>query len=490
LLLVSSAALTSAALAGAATPCDQTTLLCSSALAKQKLESNDRLPVGIDTGWMPQCDPATANGHCSDHKIQVRALVAIDPLVEGVPPLYVIDMTKGANIQVEWPTTDNFVVSVVRGTNKEGSFRINHTLTPEFGIYVDTPFYTGELNVNANTLINLLPGAQFNYFATGTTSFDPWAFETVWAYAKGTDLSQSKLFAVTFEQLGKLVGTGNFNDYVTGSFSFNATTDTTFEYKTTNIKLIGGQPITGENATGMFPMQDADYLEFSLQTEGTLRYVGNIELLPVINITSIMGFSISMSFPISVGLDFPYDGGEMPVTFPATLVHLPLPNVFVPSSFVDFGQVATGGMGEKVVSIDNTGELGALLSFTSSDPQFAAAAASTQMGPADSYDLKIRFKPTKSGPQEATITVTSNDPDHPTQTFKVMGFGEGEDLPDPGAGGSSSGAGGGGSNAEANDDGGCGCATPGSSAPVHAFGMLSLLALIGLGRRRARSRVS
>lgn len=469
----------------AAPPCDPSTLLCSAAEAKQKLEGTDTLPIGIDSGWLPECTPQTPTGHCDEENIQIHTHVSIDPL-PGTP-IYEVDMTKGATIQVEWPTPDNFVVTVVRDTKKQGRFRISHTLTPEFGIYVDTPFYTGEINIDATSLINLLPGAQFDYYANANTNFDPWAFETASVQAAGTDLNQSKLFGVTFEQLGNLVGTGNFNDIVTGSFSFNATTDTTFQYRTTEIKLIGGQQsISSEDGVGLFPMQDADYLEFTLQTHGVLSYVGSIEFLPVVHVTSIAGFGVNLSWPISVGLDYDYDSGEMPVTFPATLVHLPLPNVFVPSSFVDFGQVQTGAMEEKTVSIDNTGELGALLSFSSDNAQFQPSVASTQMGPGDSYDLKIRYKATKSGKQEATITVTSNDPDTPIQTFKVMGYGEGPDLPDPEGSGGSSGSSSGGPDGEAGSDGGCGCRLPNAPAEKPTSIALALLGALFALRRRSR----
>jgi hypothetical protein len=493
-LLAGSAFLGSAALvagpARAAAPCQATSLLCSTGVAKQKLESNDRLPIDIDTGWVPKCDVPDAKGHCNDKKLQVRALVALDPMPGGAPPIYIVDMTKGANLKVEWPTSDEFVVSAVRGTNKEGKFRVTHTLTPEIGLYIDAGFYSGEINIDASTLINFLPGAQFDYVATNNVSFDPWAFEKVSMPVTGSDLAQSKLFEVTFQQLGKLVGTGNFNDVLEGGFSFNATTDTTFEYQTTKIKLIGGiTPITSEDGTATFPMQDGDYLEFSVQTEGTLRYVGELELLPVINITSVGGFAVNLSFPVSVGFAFPYDSLALPVTFPATLVHVPLPNVWVPGYFLDFGQVQTGGMSEKTMPIDNTGELGAMLEFSSSDPQFAPAVVSTQMGPAASFDLKVRFKPTKSGKQQATITVKSNDPDSPEQSFEVMGYGEGPDIPDPGTGGSggsgASGGSGGSSSDSAGDDGGCGCELPGGSPPARPLGALGVLfALAWLRRRR------
>src|SRR5690606_10280563 len=124
-----------------------------------------------------------------------------------------------------------------------------------------------------------------------------------------------------------------------------------------------------------------------------------------------------------------------------------------------------------------------LLSFSSDNAQFQPSVASTQMGPGDSYDLKIRYKATKSGKQEATITVTSNDPDTPIQTFKVMGYGEGPDLPDPEGSGGSSGSSSGGPDGEAGSDGGCGCRLPNAPAEKPTSIALALLGALFALRR-------
>ncbi len=473
-------------------PCDPTTYLCSSAMIKQKSESNTRLPIGIDTGWVPKCSPTTSNGHCSGEKVQIDAQIALDPVGEN--PIWVVDMPKGSAISVSWPDTSAFVVQLEKDAQQDGTFRLTHTLTPDFGLYLDAgSIFTGEIHIDANQLINLLPGAQFNYTALGSGKFNPWGFDGCTVNVKGTDLANSELFAVTFDQLGQLVGSGGFNGVVTGSFSFDATTDIDFTYQTTQVKVIGGTgSITQQDGTTQFPMQDQDYLEFTEQTSGEIGYTGTLDLKPAINITSIAGFSISLSFPINVGLSIPVQGAAIPVTFPTELVHLPLPNVFVPSSFVDFGQVDTGNKADKTVTIDNTGELSALLAFSSSDPQFSPSSASTQMNPGDSYDLGIRFKPTKSGKQQATITVTSNDPDSPVQTFDVYGYGVGQDLPGAGGAGGQGGSGGsagagtgGATNgADSTTASGCGCRTAGDSGSSHSALALLALGAVALIRRR------
>ncbi len=499
-LLVSGVALAAASVSyvgeAAAQACDPSTLLCSMGGLKPRIEGNDRLQTSIDTGWVPKCSGPTP--HCSGEKFQVRAQIAFDPVGggEGSIPVFLVDMPKDAVIQATWPTTDAFELDLRPATAPSAKFQISHSLTPEFGLYLDLAGLIGfggqtEINIDANDLINLLPGSQFNYMVTKSTTFVPWAFDPVSLNVTGNDLANSRLFAVTFEQLGDLVGSGGFNDIITGSFSFNARTDTTFTYQTTEVQIVGsGGPITSVDGVTQLPMSDGNYLEFAVVPRGTLTYDGTLEMLPVINITSIAGFGISLSFPISVGLDFPFSSTPIPLTFPTQMVHIPLPNVFVPSNFVDFGQVETGNKSDKKVTIDNTGELGASLTFSSSDPQFSTLGiTSTQLGPEQIYDLTVSFRPTRAGSQRATITVTSNDPDSPVQEFEVLGYGVGENLPDPGTGGTGGGSGGsGGFNPPAGnttEEGGCGCQVPSGSTGGSSLALLGAAGLLLMRRRRA-----
>jgi len=484
--------------AGGLPNCDPTTLLCSNGLiaSGHKAESMDRLPIGVDTGWVPKC--TTNPPHC-DKSIQVRAQIAFDPPKTG-GPIYSVDMTKDTFIDLHWDpsNTDTFTVSLAKGkaANPAGKFTVSHTLTPEFGIYVDTPIYTGEFNVDASLLINYIPGAQFNYYATGSAKFPPWGFDLVENKVKGTDLANSQLFSVTFEQLGKLVGTGNFNDYVQGQFSFNATTDSTFTYQTTKVVVTGADaPIGYQEGTAQYPINDGDAVDLLAHAEGVIRYTGKIDLKFVIGITSIAGMGVTLNFPVDV-YSYPYDSGAVQVSFPAQQVHIRIPNVFVPSTVLDFGTVQTGSKSsEKTIEIENSGELGAILQFSSDSNQFSVSSQSATMGPdGDKYVLKVTFKPTKSGVQNGTITVKSNDPDSPVQTVQVRGIGEGQDLPDPedgGTGGSGGGQNEGGAaetvyDPGSSNDGGCGCTT----APVAYGNAIAGLALAGLGLamlRRKRS---
>jgi len=149
-----------------------------------------------------------------------------------------------------------------------------------------------------------------------------------------------------------------------------------------------------------------------------------MEVLPVVTITSIYSLTgLNIQIPIHVGAKTDYDTGKTPliVTFPGTKVHVPLPNLFVPTDLVDFGTIKTGSQSEKTISLNNTGELGVILAIESSDPAFVVPAPQAQMTPKAKNDLAVRFQPTKEGDATATITVRSNDPDSPVQTFTVKG---------------------------------------------------------------------
>ncbi len=503
LTLASVALLSSSA---AAAPCDPTTLTCSvndDKLSGLRVESTDALPTSIDSGWIPSVPMNDPNFPHGDKAIQVKADITFDRLESedgsAQTPVYVIDMTKGTDVSVTWPTANEFVVQLEPNMSNDASLRVTHTLTPNFKLWFGKLLgisINAEVDLPAEKLIDFIPGSNFNYTATSTQSFAPWGFDGITTQVKGTDFNNSKLFDVTLQQLGDLVNTGNFSGVIEGSFSFNATTDSDFTFTTKSVNVIGGTgPITSETGTTTIPMNDGNFLEFQIQPTGTLTYSGDIELLPVANITSVFGFNFSVSFPISVGLDFPYTSDEIDVTFPSTLVHIPLPNVFVPSKTLDFGQVQGNNKADRKISIDNDGELGATLEYSSDNPAFTISQTSTQVGPEQSTDLTIQFRPTKPGADKGTITVKSNDPDSPEQTFDVQGFGVGEDFPepvDPGMGGAGGSGGNPGTTPTSGElpesDSGCGCRTAGTDGPnpMLAWATLAGIGLISAGRRRNR----
>jgi len=456
-------------------------------------ENQDRFQGDIDTHWIPKCPAgkADAQEHCKDdQKIQFRAQVAYDRIKKtdanpDPPPLYMIDMNKGAWLDARWPDPEFIQLSVRPGGGSDGTFRVAHTLTPEIGLYINAGIaYEGEIKLDANSLIKYLPNSEFKYAASGLVKFRPWAFESVKLNVKGTDLSTSKLFGITFQQIGDIIG-AQIGGVIEGSFNFNATTDTIFSYQTTQITIEG---VTGAiaSADGVFEVEtpEGDYLEVLGSIGGVIRYQGTIDFMPVISITSVGGLPIKLDIGVGVAtVKLPFAEASMPVKFPSEVCHIPLPNVFVPSTKLSYPTTETGSKADKKVSIENTGELGAILTITSSNKQFKVSPTSKEMSPEDQFNLTVTFQPTKSGKQTATITVNSNDPDSPVQTFQVTGIGEGEDLEDddddePGTG--KPGASGWGA-----PDDGCACSIPAySGTGVGSAALLIGLAALGVRRRR------
>jgi MYXO-CTERM domain-containing protein len=337
-------------------------------------------------------------------------------------------------MDARWPEVDGIELSLAKGPTGTGTFKVAHGLTPTFGIYLDTPVFKGEISVDAAQILPLLPGGQpFNYVAKNSTKFAPWGFEKASMTVGATDLKTSQLFAISFSDLGKLVSINGLDDYIQGSFSFNAITKSTFTYQTNSTIVTCPDtcsPIASQNSTTKMLGNFENAMDFLSYSKGSLRYSGELEFLPVVNISKIGSFGISLSFPISVGLKVPYDSQGVPITFPNANVHIPLPNIYMdtmPLAFAD--NIAVGSQEIKTRTIENTGEMEALITeVTSTSSAFKVAAASTKISAAGSFDLSVTFKPPKPGKYVGKINIKTNDPDTPLVVLDVTG-GKGAVVP-------------------------------------------------------------
>ena len=187
----------------------------------------------------------------------------------------------------------------------------------------------------------------------------------------------------------------------------------------------------------------------------------------------------------------PLAGAPIPVSFENTEIHVPLPNVKVSSASVNMGTLKAGQVSKQTVTIDSTGEMGGRLKFESSDPRFAVPVGEVLVGSKSKHALEVVFAPTNDGPASATITVRSNDPDSPEQTFRVAAngaslhpAGEGDDER---GGGKSKRTGGVKELEPPPSEEGCACATVGAGS-FSAYAALAIgLGLAAIVRRR-RSR--
>lgn len=438
---------------------------CSRGVANLRSEHKEGLPTTIETPWMP-----------SSGAVQVKAFLEIDPVKNG-GPLFSVDMPRGAVLDASWGTKGMLTLHAASGAVTDGVVKVRHTLTPTVQVKLDVLGLSTTLDFEAANLVNKIPGSKFNYDSTGEKSFQPWGFGGASAQVNGPALDSSRLFSVGFDVLP-----GNVTQYVDGSLALNATTRPTFAYKTTKVTLAGGrQALASAGDEVQIPWTDGDYAEVTANVEGEMTVSGQMQVKPYVNITKVYSFTgLSISVPVGTVAQTDYSTPAIKVAYPTQIVHIPLPNVHAPEK-ADLDEVAAGKEEERVVTIQNTGELAAEMSFKSADPQFTVPSGKVKVPAKGKYDMKVTFRPNAAGPAGTVITVTSNDPDSPEQKITVTANGA-----DPAKVGGK-GASGDDADGPMGADG-CGCKAAGTRAPAGGLAALGGLALaIALAARR-RSR--
>jgi hypothetical protein len=401
----------------------------SSGTTSLHAEVKQRLGTEIDSGWMDQ------------GLIKVRTRFTIDPVQPD--PLLTVDMPEGAKIEASWNEKGFINLKPVTGERATGTAKVHFTLVPS----LEASIYGVAVSYNGSQLVNMLPGGKFGFDAQKSGPLSPWGFAGASVQTPGPALDKSTIFALPFSTLG--VGTGT----ATGTLSIQATTSPTFKYVTKEVRLDGAS-VTAADGVAKVPVSDGDFMEVVALVNGELTFNGDLDIRPVVQVDSVAGYPtyglVKFSFS---AVKKAYSGAPTVVNFAPQTIHIPLPNVKVPTQPIGLGAVKAGGKAEKTVSIDSTGELGAVLTFSSSDPQFTVPSGEVRVPAKGKYDLKVAFSPKSDGPASTTITVHSNDPDSPDQTFKIGANGAsldpdededgpkkgqrpGEgvpDLPDPGA---------------------------------------------------------
>ncbi len=110
----------------------------------------------------------------------------------------------------------------------------------------------------------------------------------------------------------------------------------------------------------------------------------------------------------------------------------PQPQIQVPGN-VDLGNTCVGSKSAGTLNVCNTGKADLKVSaISSSNPGFSVTAPSAGFPVVISHDFcfpfQVVFDATTAGPQTATLTIQSNDPDHPSIGVTANGSGGGPDI--------------------------------------------------------------
>ena len=441
---------------GGTTPSDNS----STGSAKLKFDYNQGLDTSIDTGYL---GPSVA---------QVRAVIKIDPVKDG-GPLYTVDMPKGAVIEASWAGDKKIVLKAANGSQTDGTVKVRHTLTPSLQLKVSAFGLNATFAFDADKIVNKIPGAKFAYDSKATQAFAPWGFTAVATKLNAPDLPNSTLFSEPFSKFSAILDPAKWE----GAIGVRASTKPTFEYKTTKVMLTGSnEPLTAITGQSIVDAVDGDSMEVMAQVEGEMKVSGSMAIQPFVQMTKVFGFGFSTDIGIDA-ISKAYTVPTSKVSYQSVIVHIPLPNVHAPTEGVDLGAVKAGGSATKTVTVENSGEKAAVMTFKSSDPHFTVPGGSITVEPKGKYDLQLKFAPSNAGAASADISVLSNDPDSPEQTFKIGA--NGADVGGPGKNANLPG--------DAPSAGGCGCKTAGTTTSMGGWasiGLLGLGALVFIRRRR------
>jgi hypothetical protein len=421
----------------ASAECDQQSGTCAVGTAPLRGAVTKRLATEIDSGEINKSG------------VSVRTRFTIEPI--NGDPLVGIDIPYGALVEASWPERGTISLRAITRVAAPGTMSVRYQLVPSLEGKVGLVRFVR----NASELLNQV-GGSFHYDVRGNGQVRPWGWEETRVDPPAPNLNDSRLFSLPLTSLGIDLD---------GSLAINASAAPVFTYRTREIRF-NGSAIASPDAIAKIPAGDADAIDISAVVDGELRVTGSVAVLPVVTLGPLpIAFSVT---------EKPIDGPPEPVAFQSSTIHISLPNVKVPQNPIGMGSVNAGKQKQRTVPIANTGELGAILRFESSDPQFNVPTGDVRVEPRGQYPLKVTFRPKGDAPTSATITVRSNDPDSPEQKFRVGANGSSEDREDRTQE----------SEEEEEEDGG-GCTTSGSrthDASVFLVGLA--LALVAKRRRR------
>jgi len=382
-----------------AIPCDADPLHCES--AGVAFEYIDALPVewNFDTGWVPQNSP-----------LQVHIWAGVYA-------------NTRASLSGSYITTWNQDTPGLLGLRTPGnpmggvlSFHYGAELGAQGAVHITV------LGQQFDWVGDLPYIPQFDFQLDAMDKFDAWAFPPGFALTGQTQ--QQKLASIS---IGDIIGASIPG--IDGGFELDVAMELKATYTTTQIVMteagspVAGGPIVSQDGTSSMDYAGGAFTEVQIHPEGTVDYDGTIHLIPA--------FYVSL-----LGQDWQIPIADIPISFPITqttwvfdpvTVHTPLPDLQLPVTEIDFGEVEIGQKNLEPFDLTNAGEAKLAVAISSDNDAFEVWDPSLELAHGETIQSAFRFVPNKAGDFTATVLLTSNDPDKPLQ--EVILHGKGVDGP-------------------------------------------------------------
>lgn len=404
--------------------------------------------IDFDTGWVPAGSP-----------LQLRFMFALAGSTE-------IEM--GGTSVTSWPPP---LAESVPGRPDTGRFSVNYG----YEVHVLLRFDVTVAGVRYAWMSEVpIPFIPADLRVADDAYFTPYILPPTEPRPIAVQDTTERISLVTLG-LGSLIGiTG-----VDGGLAVDAQAALDGTWQTDRLVVRDALPILTEDGTtvmgpGMSALGFGAAKDVFVHPEGTLHYTGTLNFYPNL-------------FLSVVGVDFHFDLAEIPVElvdldsnviFDDDTAHVPLPDMEVTPTSIDFGDVTAGERVERLIRIRNAGEAPLSASLAPPEAPFDVSDATIEVPPSSAVSVAVGFAPDAEGAFAENLLIGSNDPDADLVLVRLSGHG----LPAPEVdAGFDAGvdAGGGPSTA-----GGCGCRlAAGHGRGAGTFGVALLIALIAWRRR-------
>jgi MYXO-CTERM domain-containing protein len=381
-----------------ATACADKPLYCE--IAPIKYDKTDALPIqwSFDTGWVPQGSPL---------QVHIWADVWANTHI-----------ALAGSLQSSWPDA----LSLIAPGKKEGG---------DFGFHYGADFGAqGKVTISIAGQTYSWTGdlpyvPQFDFEVKADKGFD------AWAYAPGVTIANTSM-PQKIAQIGlsDIITTipgldGGFELDVAMELDATYTTDR-IVVSTTDGQPVSGGPITAPDGKSFSKYMSGPSMELDVHPEGNVDYDGKLHLIPAFYI-SVLGKS--WSIPVAdIPIPFPITSTQW--VFDNQRVHVPLPDLVLPKTKIDFGDVDLGQKSLVSFSLWNAGEAKIAAAISSTDAEiFPPWDTQLDVDPTVTVDTAVRFIPQKNGVFSAKLLVASNDPSDPVQIIELTGRGVGRDVP-------------------------------------------------------------
>ncbi|APR86067.1 Hypothetical protein A7982_11416 [Minicystis rosea] len=436
-----------------AQPCLDTPLTCG--VGGISFDRVDALPIqwGFDTGWVPQGSPV---------QVHLWADVWANTYV-----------SLAGSLMNSWPTA----MTLAAPGRKEGG---------HFGFHYGADFGAqGKITISVlgkdYSWVGDLPYIpQFDLQVKADQVFDAWGYDPGVKISGKTPPQQ-----IAQVSIGDIVG-GSIPG-IDGGFELDVAVELAATYVTHQVVIntvegpgVEGGPLTKADATTSAIYKNGPSIEYDIHPEGTVDYDGIIHLIPAFYV-SLLGNEWQIPI-VDIPISFPITKTDW--VFDAQRVHFPLPDLALDVQVLDFGEVEVGTNKSLSYQLWNAGEALVAATMQSSDAGvFPLFQSSATVDPGQTLQATVSFVPQSAGPFTAQITVTSNDPNAPTQTILLKGNATAVDEPPPPDDEEET------PSASVSQEGNCACRTAGDAGTGNSKAALGLGAIAAavLMRRRRRS---